>query len=133
MDGKTVAEVMHYGVITCKPATSIPDVARLMNDHDISSIVVVDDHGLLSGIITRSDLVVLYGYDDMWPHLRADQVMITQVVTVQPDEPAFKAAQEMRRRRIHRLVVVEPVDGEDRPRPIGVLSMTDIVRDMSLA
>ncbi|NOX62762.1 MAG: CBS domain-containing protein [Chloroflexi bacterium] len=133
MDGKSVAEVMHHGVITCNPTTAIPEVARLMNEHDISAVVVVDDRELLAGIITRSDLVVLYGYDEMWPHLRADQVMITQVATVKPNDPAFKAAQEMRRRRIHRLVVVEPTARGERPRPIGVISMTDIVRDMSLA
>ncbi|RME84036.1 MAG: CBS domain-containing protein [Caldilineae bacterium] len=133
MPAKAVAEVMHPGVVTCRPTTSILEIVRLMNQHDISAVVVVDDHDRLAGIVTRNEMVAFYGYEEMWPHLQADQIMITQVATALPDEPAFRAAQEMRRRRMQHVVVVEANDATRRPRPVGVVSATDLVRDMEPA
>lgn len=61
----------------------------------------------------------------------AEQAMITKVATIAPDEPATKAARIMNERKYHRLIVTE-TNGDGKEKPIGVVSMTDIVRDMSL-
>ncbi|MEZ4555599.1 MAG: CBS domain-containing protein [Caldilineaceae bacterium] len=42
---------------SCHEAHTLKDAATLMNERNISSLVVVDDDGALRGIITRSDLV----------------------------------------------------------------------------
>lgn len=132
MVDKSVSDIMHAGVVSCPLDTLVPDVAHMMTNHDISAIVVVDADDCLAGIISRTDLAVLYGYEEMWPHLQAGQVMTTQVYTIAPDEPAVKAAQEIHQHKISRLVVTEP-GPSNKKRPIGILSITDIVRDMSLA
>ncbi len=129
---KPVGEVMHSGVIHCTMDTPVPEVARRITKHDISAMVVTDEEGCLAGIISRTDLTVLYGYDEMWPHLTAQQVMKTTLHTVAPDELATRAAQRLHQEKISRLIVTEPT-AHGKEKPIGILSITDIVRDMSLA
>ena len=48
----------HAPAITCTPETPISEVAVLMDTHDVGSVVVVDEDGRLSGIVTDRDLVV---------------------------------------------------------------------------
>lgn len=130
MEQKTVADVMGRRVISCELQTPVPEVARIMTHEDVSAVVVLDEEECLAGLISRTDLVVLYGYEEEWPYLRAQQVMISQVRTVQPNEQAVVAAQQLHQQKISRLVVTEPV-GNGKQRPVGMLSITDIVREMS--
>ena len=128
---KTVAEVMHQGVLSCPFGTPNPEVARLMTEHDVSAIPVVDEGGYLAGIITRTDLVTLRGYNDYWRELKAEDVMVHTLSTITTDRTVADASKLMTEKKIHRLVVVE-LNEDKHARPIGILSQTDIVRDMSL-
>ena len=128
---KHVAAVMHRGVVTCEQETPIPQVARLMTQHDVSAVPVVDADGFLVGIITRTDLVTLRAYEDYWRAMNAEHVMRRDVATITPDETLAEASKRLSDRKIHRLIVVE-VDEAQRARPIGVISQTDVVRDMTL-
>ncbi|WP_322490349.1 cyclic nucleotide-binding/CBS domain-containing protein [Chloroflexus sp.] len=129
---RTVGEVMHVGVLTCRRETPIQDVARQMSEQDISALVVVDDEGYMVGLVSRTDLVNARLYEQYWKHWRgltAGHIMITDVVAVTPQDTLQHASRLMMERRIHRVVVVEP--GEKGLRPIGVLSVTDVVRDIA--
>lgn len=129
---RTVGEVMHVGVLTCRRETPIQDVARQMSEQDISALVVVDDDGYMVGLVSRTDLVNARLYEQYWKHWRgltAGHIMITDVVSVTPQDTLQHASRLMMERRIHRVVVVEP--GEKGLRPIGVLSVTDVVRDIA--
>lgn len=55
--GATVGEVMSDKVITCGPDDTVEDAATLMHDKHVSRLPVVDDAGLLVGIIARGDIV----------------------------------------------------------------------------
>jgi CBS domain-containing protein len=132
MHDKVVANLMHDGVVSCPLHALVPDVARAMTKHDISAVVVVDEDECLAGIISRTDLATLFAFEELWPHLRAEQVMTTDVHTVHPDEPAVVAAQQIHQHRVSRLVVTERVEEKGKERPVGILSITDIVREMSL-
>ena len=54
--------------------------------------------------------------------------MTGKVITVTPESKVTEAIDVMVKNRIHRLVVSEP-EG-DKLLPVGVLSTTDIVREM---
>jgi acetoin utilization protein AcuB len=54
--GMEVTEVMSHKVQTVRPDTSLGEAARLMADLKIGSLPVVDEDGLIVGIITESDL-----------------------------------------------------------------------------
>ncbi len=128
---KTVAEVMHEGVISCPLGTPVSQIARSMTEHDISALPVVDEGGYLAGIITRTDLVSLRAYQEYWRELKAENVMVRTLATITPDKTVAEASRLMTDKKIHRLIVVE-LNEKLHAKPIGVISQTDIVRDMSL-
>lgn len=128
---KTVAQVMHHGVVTCALDTPIPQVARLLTQQEVSALPVVDTEGFLVGILTRTDLVALRAYEDYWREMLAEHVMVHTVHTITPEETVAKASRRMTEHKIHRLIVVE-MHGAERSKPIGVISQSDIVRDMAL-
>jgi CBS domain-containing protein len=55
-DQMTVSTIMTTNVVTVSSETSIPDVARVMVEHGISGVPVIDA-GRLVGIVTDSDVV----------------------------------------------------------------------------
>jgi CBS domain-containing protein len=129
---RTVGEVMHRGVLTCQRETPIQDVARTMSENDVSALVVVNEAGLMIGLISRTDLVNARLYEQYWKHWRgltAGHIMITDVVWVHPEDSLQHASKLMMERRFHRVVVAESAG--DGVRPLGVLSITDLVRDIA--
>ncbi len=129
---RLVGEVMHHGVLTCRRETPIQDVARQMSEQDVSALVVVNDEGNMIGLISRTDLVNARLYEQYWKHWRgltAGHIMVTDVVSVRPGDSVQDASRLMMERRIHRVVVVE--EAGEGVKPIGVLSVTDVVRDIA--
>ncbi len=129
---RMVGEVMHHGVLTCRRETPIQDVARHMAENDVSALVVTNDDGNMIGLISRTDLVNARLYEQYWKHWRgltAGHIMITDVVTVNHADTLQHASKLMMERHIHRVVVVD-TEG-DGHKAVGVLSITDLVRDIA--
>lgn len=129
MSQEIVGEWMHRGVISCPPETPIEEVARIMDTKDISALAVVDKQGDLIGLISRTDLVnarFVEPYMKHWRGMAAQHLMSRPVITVRPSAAIREAAELLREKRIHRLVVVEG-EGE-LARPVGILSVTDLAR-----
>ena len=123
-----VRDWMHAGVITCRLDTPAGDVAETLKAHDVSALVVVDDEGYAVGVIARPALVnatFVQRYLKHWRGLAARHLMSSPVISVRAETPVEEAIRLIRDRKIHRVVVTEP-EG-DRARPIGILSMTDLV------
>ncbi len=127
---KKVRDVMHPGVFTCSRSATLTEAARLMQSRGVRALVVMDEQCGMVGIVSQSDLVNA-GFrrvgDPAWRNLTVEEAMTRQVVTVSPDDPITRAAALMIEHRIHRLVVV---DADDDCKPIGVLSMGDLLRDL---
>jgi CBS domain-containing protein len=84
------------------------------------------------GLVSRTDLVNARLYEQYWKHWRgltAGHIMVTDVITVRPEDTTQQASKLMMERRIHRVVVVEEA-GEGN-KPVGILSVTDLVRDIA--
>ncbi|HYF62781.1 MAG TPA: CBS domain-containing protein [Herpetosiphonaceae bacterium] len=129
--GRLVSEVMHRGIIACSSDTSVQEVARTLTEQDVSALVVTDNEALV-GIISRTDVVNARLYEQYWTQwhsLTAAHIMTKDVLTVPADASLEHAGRLLMERHIHRLVVVEERAG--RAIPIGVLSLTDIVRDLA--
>ncbi len=50
-------DIMTKEVITVKPLTSLEDLARILIEHNISGVPVVNDENDLTGIVTENDLI----------------------------------------------------------------------------
>lgn len=53
-----VKEIMTKDVIAVSPKTRIHEAAKLMVDHAISGLPVVDDAGTVVGIVSEGDLIL---------------------------------------------------------------------------
>lgn len=126
MAQKLVKQIMHHGVIGCHASTPVSEVVRILSDTDIHALVVTGESGEVVGLISHMDVIPLHS-EDLTQHT-AEDIMTKKVISVAPDSPILDAVQVMIDKRIHRLVVTEPKDG--KLMPVGVLSTTDIVREM---
>jgi CBS domain-containing protein len=121
----TVMQAKRFGVITCAPETTLLEAAQRMVGEDIGALVVVDDDGALSGIITRTDLLRASIQNDDWQTRRVHQQMNRQVVAVDLKTPLRAVTRLLVERGIHRVVVVRNEDG--KLRPMAVVSSADLV------
>ncbi len=121
---------MHYGVISCRVETSVEEALALMQEHRIHALVIVDGPGYLAGIVSQTDLLRAWKEGSSFEtvmHGSVGDIMTRSVVTCMPEMELDRAIQLLNRNRIHRLVVVEERN-DGRFWPVGILSMSDIVR-----
>jgi crotonyl-CoA carboxylase/reductase len=129
-DATLVSDVMHEGVITCAPDSSVPEIATLLVDHQIHAVVVVNPAGDAVGVVSQTDLVLTRQgrSPGVFSTMKAEEIMTAGLVTCTASTPLSRAITDMTRLRIHRLVVVD--DQAGKRVPVGVVSMTDVIRKM---
>jgi CBS domain-containing protein len=64
VNGVTAADLMSQPAVTIGPDETVTSAARLMYDRRVKRLPVVDDDGTLIGIVTRSDVLTVYGKPD---------------------------------------------------------------------
>jgi len=129
---KSVETWMHRGVVSCSPETPVEEVAKTMESEDISALVVTNEAGDAIGVISRTDLVnarFVQPYMKHWRGMTASHLMSQPVVSVPPDASVRQAARLMQEKNVHRVVV--GVHEGDRLKPVGILSVTDLVKHAS--
>ncbi|MEM0514482.1 DUF294 nucleotidyltransferase-like domain-containing protein [Pseudoalteromonas sp. YIC-827] len=128
-----VKALLHRDVVTVAVDSSIQEVALLMSDEHISSVLVTDpnkpisddpeeDDGQVVGIITDRDIrsqVVALGKSLATP---AHEVMSTNLTLLDANDYVFEAVLAMLRDNVHHLPILH------KRKPIGVISLSDILR-----
>jgi CBS domain-containing protein len=132
-------DLMQRDAITIPPDAPFSEIQHLMVVANISGTVVVDDSGVVLGVISASDLlrVADQAFDDeidsiasssgaVLPEalgsLTAIDIATPEAIWVSPECSAFEAAQIMRAEGIHRVLVGD--DGE----LAGILTAFDLLR-----
>jgi CBS domain-containing protein len=138
---RTVSDVMTRTVVSVDASATFKDIVRLMQEHRVSAVPVVDEDRRVLGLVSEGDLILkedpgLEGEARLFEgvHRRQDrskaaglvasEVMSAPVITVGPDAPLGEAARLMHRRAVKRLPVVDPADDS----LIGVVSRTDLLK-----
>jgi len=128
---KSVRDMMHRGLITCKQETSLGQVAVLLAQYHVHALIVEDRDGRATGIITDYDLLAGEWLSadpeslDVMRSLTAGDLMSTPIETIDVDAPAKEAAARMQQRIIRRLLVTE------QGNPIGIISVSDFIADLA--
>ena len=141
-----VQDLMSKPVVTAKADDSLESVARQMLNKKIGSVVVVDNTGQATGIITESDFqahepaapldsfrqpklwgqwIGLHGLDDVYAEARrikASKIMQKTIVSLREDDPAERAVDLMMRHEFHHLPVLR--DG----KPVGMVAHHDLLK-----
>lgn len=137
------ADVMTKDVVTATPETSIEEAVRLMLQHGVSGLPVVDDAGAVVGIVTEGDLLRRAETGTEREHSRwlqfliapgrlaeeyahsharkVGEVMTGAVVSVALETPLAEVVALVESRRIKRLPVI------DKGRLAGIISRADLL------
>jgi CBS domain-containing protein len=125
-----IREVMTESVVTARPATPVREVAELMRDRNVGSVVLVDGDGSPVGFITDRDVavsVVAEGHD---AEAVAAGHASSPVVTASPGIDVLEATELMVSHGVRRLPIVE---GE---RLMGIVTLDDLavrIGDLQIA
>ena len=105
--------------LALNPDDSVEAAWRLMREHRVGCVLVVDD-GMLVGILTERDL--LLRVDGPWSPRPIREVMTPEPETLSPDDPIVYALNKM---SVGGFRHIPLVDAERRP--VGIVSVKDIV------
>jgi len=125
----TVASMMTISPVVITEDEAVSGVAELLADHEISGLPVVDVDGHLVGVISQTDLVRLRGTSLPWAGwhgLLVRDVMSFPARTIDGQASMDEASKQMSEVGVNRLIVVD-----DRQTPIGVISESDVLREIA--
>jgi CBS domain-containing protein len=140
-------DVMVRDVVTVHPETGVADAIKLLAEHDVSALPVLDDAGNLVGMLSEADLIhrVEIGTEKRRPWwqeavtgastLAADfakshgkkvgEVMAPGVISVSEDIPLSEIATLFERKGIKRVPVVK--DG----KLVGIVSRANLIQALA--
>ncbi len=119
---KHVIDVARRKVITAMPEDNLRVVAKMMVDHWISSILIVEK-GEPVGIITDGIIFRLIAQGKNPLALLAKNVMVSPVHTIHMDTTLYDAEREFVKSKVSRLAIVD-----DEGKLVGIVSKKDIDR-----
>jgi PAS domain S-box-containing protein len=122
---RSVAEAMTSDVVCAVPTTTILQIAQMMTERNVSSIVIVGSQQPLRpvGIITEQDLVQFQTLELDLERLLAQTVMSSPLFCLQPQDSLWAAQQMMESKQIRRLVVTN-----DCGEIVGILTQSNLLR-----
>lgn len=139
-----VADLMRHPVETVRPECTLAEAAHRMVSLRISGLPVVDSQDRLVGVITEADFLRALGVPShhpthsLWQTLEAmfahpveiqepdglvADLMVTDIVTVSPEQSLHDVLEAMKKNKIKRLIVC---DAERHVR--GIVTRSDLVR-----
>lgn len=122
-----VHELMSRHPKACHPGDTLDIPARLMWEHDIGCVAVLDERGHALGLVTDRDLcMAAYTKGRALGEIRVDQVMSPQVISCAPSDNVAHAEKLMTDYQVRRLLVVGTFG-----KLLGVVSQNDLVREAS--
>jgi CBS domain-containing protein len=113
-------EIMTAGVVTASEGDEVLEVARLMRDRGVGSVVICDAGGGPAAMITDRDLAVRVAAEGRSLSEPVGPHASRPLITGEPDMDLEEAAALMVQHRVRRLPVVE------NGRLEGIVSLDDI-------
>ncbi len=123
----TVANVMHAGLVSCRPDTPVGEVSKTLVDKHIHAVIVLDTDDRPIGIVSQTDIVMASQAKTRAELLKvqAKDVMTQGCITCDVSSSLSDAIALMVRSKIHRMVVTDKqASGQ---KAVGLISMTDIL------
>jgi CBS domain-containing protein len=132
MKTELVRDWMTPDPICASPDMTLPEAHKLLEEHHIRRLPVVDKRGRLVGIVTQGDIrgaqpseatsLSIFELNYLLSRLTLDRILTKNPVTITPDTTIGEAARLMLSKKIAGLPVVD--DG----RVVGILTESDIFR-----
>lgn len=139
----SVSEVMTINVVSVTGDTHVDEIAKLLSEHRISGVPVVDAERRVVGIISEADILSNMGlhrehtFRDILTHIagiplparksgnKAVDLMTSPAIVAEPETGINEVAKILDEKRIKRLPVTD-----SEGRLVGIVSRADIIRAM---
>ena len=118
-----VKDIMTKNVAYIKPDATVTEAAKLMQQHNVGSIPVCDQTGVV-GVVTDRDIVVrnvIMGTDPQ--STPVSNIMTTQIATVTSDTDVSLVGDIMSKNQVRRIPVV------DNKMLVGIVALGDLATD----
>jgi len=125
MNSTFVNHIMSKNVLTVDKSTSLQQAALNMRKSNIGCVIVTEDTKPI-GIITERDFVTKVAAEGRPLFTDIYQVMSSPLITINPEETIWEAAEMMKEKGIHKLAV------KKNEKIVGIVTATDIVKISSL-
>lgn len=133
MQKELVKDWMTKDVISVTTDTKLPEAHRLMTEHDIRRLPVVDSEGALVGIVTRGDVrgaepstgtsLNIWEVNYLLGKLRVQEIMTEVPLTITWDATIGKASRTMLEHKVSGLPVLD-----SKGQLAGIITESDIFR-----
>jgi acetoin utilization protein AcuB len=133
MENLLVKDWMQSNVITADPELGMLKAHKLMRDHNIRRLPVVNKKGELIGLVTRSDIrkaepsgattLNMWEINYLLAQLTLKEIMTKQVIICQAQDSMKTAAIKLNENKIGALPVVD-----DHNKIVGIITESDIFR-----
>lgn len=122
-----VRDLCTHAVVTVPAEANLTQCAVLMRDHQVGSLIVLDDTGRRAhpaGILTDRDIVLGAVAASLDPaQLLAGDVMTSPLAAVRDDDDVLDALARMREHGARRLAVLDA-----RKQLVGIVAMDDVLQ-----
>ena len=119
-----VKQIMNSFVVSVDSLATATDVAKLMEDTGVGSVVVLDNN-LPVGIVTDRDFAIKIAANNLSFDISAEKIMSSPLVTINHNELISAAAERMTSKKIRKLAVTE------NGKIVGVVTATDLVTQLA--
>jgi CBS domain-containing protein len=119
---KRIRDVMTPDPLSLPPTASVQEAAQLMRDHGVGAVLICDDDGHVTGMITDRDIAVRACAEGMSPERTAVARICSDesLAMLSPDDEVHQAVQIMREKAVRRIPIVE------NGKPVGMVSLGDL-------
>lgn len=114
-------DIFTRSVVTAAPEETLAGVALKLQEHNVGTIVIVEDRRPV-GIVTDRDLALALGARRISPDTEVQNVMTRHVLAIPEDTSIYTATKFMSEREVRRLPIV---DREDRL--VGIVTLDDLL------
>lgn len=123
MDIASVLRTKGNTIVSVQPTTLLPELASTIASRRIGAVLVLDDDGNLTGIVSERDVVkALANYGAAVQTMSAGDIMTRTVTTVTPKTTIIEAIELMDRGYFRHLPVL------DNGTLLGIISVRDVAR-----
>ena len=120
-----VKDVMITKIASLDSSSMIKDAAKLMEEKNIGCIIVTQQNSPV-GILTERDFVRRIASKEKPLSSPLDEVMSSPLISIDPDDTVWEAAESMKVNNIHKLPVIQD------DKVIGIITTSDLVEICSI-
>ncbi len=122
MKVRTILATKGTNVLTIHPDQPLQEAARLLAEHNIGALVVVNEVQDLVGIISERDIIRASARLEDALSQSVGQLMTKEVITGLPQDDLMAVLDTMTDRRFRHLPIM------DQGELVGIISMRDVVK-----